>query len=252
MSALTDPYPSLHRISDELALRVALVYQGAREPANLRSILIRGGLPPNAGVLPILRADELAANPPHAAILAADLARSAGLSTVRALRRDAQATRIVVVARAAKDAKSILARQTLNAGADAFVPEHDAAQALIPAVRAVVAGLICVPHVARRVVAKPAFSHREKQALELLILGMTNRQIADRLYLAESTVKSHLASAFAKLGVRSRKDAAAVLLDPEEGFWAAPRAEPTRRPHDREPLGGLRLDRVSSRRQTAR
>ena len=46
----------------------------------------------------------------------------------------------------------------------------------------------------------------------------TNHEIAARLFLTESTVKSHLASAFEKLGVRSRKDAAALLLDPEEGL----------------------------------
>jgi DNA-binding NarL/FixJ family response regulator len=52
------------------------------------------------------------------------------------------------------------------------------------------------------------------------LAGLTNRQIAARLYLAESTVKTHVASAFAKLGVRSRKDAVAVLLDPDEGLAA--------------------------------
>jgi DNA-binding NarL/FixJ family response regulator len=55
----------------------------------------------------------------------------------------------------------------------------------------------------------------------LLVAGLTNRQIGSRLFLAESTVKTHLASAFGKLGVRSRKDAVALLLDPAEGLATA-------------------------------
>ena len=51
--------------------------------------------------------------------------------------------------------------------------------------------------------------------------GSTNQEIAARLYLTESTVKSHLATAFEKLGVRSRKEAAALLLDPGERLQAA-------------------------------
>jgi DNA-binding NarL/FixJ family response regulator len=46
---------------------------------------------------------------------------------------------------------------------------------------------------------------------------LTNSQIASELFLAESTVKSHLSSAFAKLGVSSRSEAVAVILDPERG-----------------------------------
>ena len=85
---------------------------------------------------------------------------------------------------------------------------------------AVMAGLVCAPREVRRLLAKPTFSHREKEVLALLVDGLTNREIGGRLFLAESTVKSHLMSAFAKLGVRSRKDAAALLLDPEEGLAA--------------------------------
>jgi DNA-binding NarL/FixJ family response regulator len=121
-----------------------------------------------------------------------------------------------VVAR--HDSSAIAARQALNAGAEAFVPADETDQALAPALNAVMAGFVCAPRTARRLVAKPTFSHREKEVLDLLVAGLTNRQIGDRLYLAESTVKTHLASAFAKLGVRSRKDAVALLLDPAEGL----------------------------------
>ena len=51
----------------------------------------------------------------------------------------------------------------------------------------------------------------------LVVAGLTNPQIAAELFLAESTVKSHLSSGFGKLGVSSRSEAVAVILDPERG-----------------------------------
>ena len=45
--------------------------------------------------------------------------------------------------------------------------------------------------------------------------GLTNREIAPQLYLAESTVKTHLSSAFRKLDARSRAEAVARIQDPE-------------------------------------
>jgi DNA-binding NarL/FixJ family response regulator len=51
-----------------------------------------------------------------------------------------------------------------------------------------------------------------------VVQGFTNGQIAHRLCVAESTVKTHLSSAFSKLDVGSRAEAAALVLDPEEGY----------------------------------
>ena len=91
-----------------------------------------------------------------------------------------------------------------------MVLDAEVAEALAPTLRAVLCGQLCLPRESRRLTAPPTFSHREKQVLSLLTTGVTNRQIGDALFLTESTVKSHLASAFGKLGVRSRAEAAAV------------------------------------------
>jgi DNA-binding NarL/FixJ family response regulator len=70
----------------------------------------------------------------------------------------------------------------------------------------------------------PALSQREKEILALVAAGLTNGQIATRLYLAESTVKTHLSSAFRRLGVRSRREAAALVLSSDDGMrrWLLP------------------------------
>jgi orotate phosphoribosyltransferase-like protein len=54
--------------------------------------------------------------------------------------------------------------------------------------------------------------------LQLVAAGLTNGEIADRLYLSESTIKSHLSSSFRRLGVSSRAEAAAAVLDPDNGI----------------------------------
>jgi len=250
-SIFADSRLSLQRPSDDPDVRLALVYEtgvhnaadagAGRSPAALVAILAGEGLPPNAGVLPLHGAAALAQDSPEVIVLAADLARPEGLAAVRYLHRKVPSARIVV---RAWDVKGGLARQALNGGAEAFVSEQDAPEALAAAVRAVVAGLVCAPRVTRRLVAKPSFSHREKEILELLVAGMTNRQIGDRLYLSESTIKTHLTAAFAKLGVRSRKDAAAILLDPAEGL------APTALPSDAALPRGRAASEVASHRGT--
>ena len=84
-------------------------------------------------------------------------------------------------------------------------------------VEAVCAGQVSAPSRQRRALRARALTAREKQVLMMVATGQTNSQIADELFPGRSTVKSHLSSAFRKLGVSSRSEAAAVILDPERG-----------------------------------
>jgi DNA-binding NarL/FixJ family response regulator len=109
-------------------------------------------------------------------------------------------------------------RRVLLAGAAGIVLEEDVDRALVPAARAVLAGQLSVPTVLGQHIAPRPLSHREKEVLALVVLGMTNREIAAKLYLAESTVKTHLSSAFRKIDARSRAEAVARIQDPESEF----------------------------------
>jgi len=134
------------------------------------------------------------------------------LAVLRRLRRQRRTPRIVAVS-AATTGTGV--RRGLDAGADAIVFEGELEWTLAVAVSAVASGQSVVPRAHRASVERPAFSHRERQVLSCVSRGLTNAQIAEELYLAESTIKSHLSSAFSKFGVRSRKEAAALFLETE-------------------------------------
>lgn len=55
------------------------------------------------------------------------------------------------------------------------------------------------------------FTPAEREVAELATSGMTNRQIAERLYLSQKTVEAHLSRAYRKVGVRSRTQLAVHL-----------------------------------------
>lgn len=107
-------------------------------------------------------------------------------------------------------------RRAVAAGATGVVYESFLTTTLAPTLCAVRAGQVSIPAPARVGVCAPVLSRREKEAVRLAVSGYSNNEIAAALFLATSTVKSHLASAFNKLGVHSRNEAAAILLDPEE------------------------------------
>jgi DNA-binding NarL/FixJ family response regulator len=117
-------------------------------------------------------------------------------------------------------------RRALRSGIEGIVLESDVERALVATVDAVLTDRLCIPSSLRSEIARPVFSHREKQVLELVMRGMTNGEIASQLYLSESTVKSHLASSFRKLGVSSRTEAVQRMLDPDSGFEPAAAGDP--------------------------
>jgi DNA-binding NarL/FixJ family response regulator len=109
-------------------------------------------------------------------------------------------------------------RAVMRLGAHAILVVADVERALIPTIAAVCSGQVVVPSALRFHFETPVLSYREKQVLGLVVMGFTNAEIARKLFLAESTVKSHLSSAFEKLGVRSRREAAELIVDGSNGL----------------------------------
>ncbi|MEN3284672.1 MAG: hypothetical protein V7607_5812 [Solirubrobacteraceae bacterium] len=101
-------------------------------------------------------------------------------------------------------------------GIHGLVLTADIGGSLAVTVRAVAAGQLCTTEAVRAALAPKPLSSRERQILVTVIMGLSNGEIARRLHITESTVKSHLASIFDKLGVRSRAEAAELVTDPED------------------------------------
>jgi DNA-binding NarL/FixJ family response regulator len=117
-----------------------------------------------------------------------------------------------------------LAWATLKNGADGFVhAQMDPAQVL-RAVEVVQKGELAAP---RQLLGyflsqneNPKLgdlSARKREILELVVEGLSNAQIAGRLYLSESTIKQHLRGAYKVLGVRNRTEAAKTIRHHAKG-----------------------------------
>jgi DNA-binding NarL/FixJ family response regulator len=139
------------------------------------------------------------------------------LVMLRDLRRKHDRLHVVVLCRSA-DGKG--ARRVVSRGVDGLVFAERIETTLPPTIRAVLAGQAVVPAKLTGSPSTASLSLREKQILGLVALGLPNGQIAAWLCLSESTVKSHLSSAFTKLGVRSRSEAASLIFDPTETLGA--------------------------------
>ena len=132
------------------------------------------------------------------------------LERFKELKRDAPDLLVVAVCESA-DRRAV--RRLLDGGIDGVVFADQLEEALAPTVAAVFAGQMVVPRDMCDSVERPSLSTRERQILAMVVMGLTNGEIGARMFLAESTVKSHLSSAYNKLGVRSRSEAVAVILD---------------------------------------
>ena len=105
-------------------------------------------------------------------------------------------------------------REALRLGASGFLVKHSGPDRLADALRAALRGELPLDPEATRMLAQPfddpleELTRREREVLEHLAEGVSNKRIATALDIAEKTVKVHVSSILAKLGVKDRVQAA--------------------------------------------
>jgi DNA-binding NarL/FixJ family response regulator len=117
-----------------------------------------------------------------------------------------------------------LAFATLKNGADGFVHAQMHPSQVLRAVEVVQRGELAAPrqllgHLMSQKENPEVgeLSARQREILELVVEGLSNAQIAGRLYLSESTIKQHLRSVYKVLGVHNRTEAAKTMRDHARG-----------------------------------
>lgn len=157
---------------------------------------------------------------PHVAVLDARLPDGSGIDVCRAIRSRDPSIRGVILT-SYDDDEALFA--AIMAGASGYVLKQIRSNDLVDAVRRVAAGQSLLdPAVTTRVLERlrhadedeptelAQLTEREREILELIAEGLTNRQIGQRLYLAEKTVKNYVSSLLAKLGLERRTQAAVL------------------------------------------
>jgi two-component system NarL family response regulator len=109
--------------------------------------------------------------------------------------------------------------QALRAGARGYLLKDIATDEILAAIRSVNEGRRCIPPaIAARMAERIRHSDltpREIDVLKLIAKGFSNKQIGERLGIAEATVKNHVVSLLGKLGVQDRTHGDTVALEPK-------------------------------------
>jgi NarL family two-component system response regulator LiaR len=120
-------------------------------------------------------------------------------------------------------------RDALRAGAIGYLMKNISGTDLTAAIRDAHAGRSTLaPEVVQVLIQPPApepaigrdLTPREREVLALLVDGLTNAQIAERLYISRSTVKAHVSNILSKLGVSNRGEAIALAI--QQHLWQGP------------------------------
>ena len=155
---------------------------------------------------------------PDVAVLDVRLPDGSGISVCREIRSALPQTACLMLT-GYNDEQALMG--AIIAGAAGYVSKQTCGTDLVSALRVVAAGQsILDPQAAQQVMARlrqrastvdpvAALTEQEKRVLELIGEGMTNRQIAQHMFLAEKTVKNYVSSLLTKLGMQRRTQAAA-------------------------------------------
>jgi len=153
---------------------------------------------------------------PSLALIDMSLSDSGGFQVLAAVRAEASPTRVVFLSSSA-DASD--AARAFSMGASGVIPKDGAPQSLIWWLRQVMSGhqlaLLAVSQAGTgdeaesRARGRPddqviALTARERQIVELVSTGLSNREVGERLHISEGTIKVHLHHIFRKLSIRNR------------------------------------------------
>ncbi|MFC7500766.1 response regulator, partial [Nocardioides sp. GCM10030258] len=164
---------------------------------------------------------EILALRPDVAILDANLADGTGVDICREMRSvDPNIKGLILTSYDDPDAIS----SAILAGASGYVLKRIEGNSLISGIKLVAGGHSLIdPTVASRVVEQMELQRRsldviceltpqQRKIFFLIAEGMTNRQIAEKLYLAEKTVKNHVTGLLSRLGLQHRTQAALLAV----------------------------------------
>jgi DNA-binding NarL/FixJ family response regulator len=164
--------------------------------------------------------DQIGALRPDVALLDVRLPDGDGLAVCREIRTTLPSTACLLLTWHSDD-QALL--EAIMAGAADYLPMRISGPDLVSAVRRAAPGRSAHNAIAQRLLTEriprqtvrfdsmSALTDQEKRVLRLIGDGLTNRQIAERMTLAENTVKNYVASLLAKLGMHRRTQAAAFI-----------------------------------------
>jgi two-component system response regulator DesR len=138
---------------------------------------------------------------PDVALVDLFLAGESGADLCESIRAASPETRVLLISGAGR----MSAAAARAAGASGFVSKDWDADDVVAAVRRVGMGMTMFEPKAQQ--PEPLLSEREREVLELIAAGSTNREIAQRLYLSPHTVKEHTSAVYRKLHARNRAEA---------------------------------------------
>ncbi len=138
---------------------------------------------------------------PHVALVDLFLAGESGADVCAAIREQSPTTRVLLISGAGRMSPAA----ARAAGASGFVSKDLDAAEVTRAVRMVAGGVNLFPPKGAQ--PEPMLSEREREVLNLIAAGSTNREIAEQLYLSPHTVKEHTSALYRKLGARNRAEA---------------------------------------------
>lgn len=207
---------ALHASGESVSIRVLLIDDHAVVRASLRALLeseldlevvgeAEGGVPA------IALACKLRPNIALTDLLLPDID---GFAVTQSIRAKVPETQVIILTSVSEEDGAVV--RAVRAGAIGYLTKNANLEVLVETIRLAAAGKV---HLSARATARliremrsPTnqlpLSHREREVLQEIAMGRTNKEIAYKFNIAETTVKSHVKAILEKLGVQSRTQAA--------------------------------------------